>query len=209
MDDNVRLMSEMPTARAKRARVPTRAIGDILSAIENKLDGDEPPLSNLLQEASRRITKQLQGTGAVLDEPIPPEMPRDIGDGDDGDDGDDLDHLVAASASLRAVIESEAEADRARGHTPTVDVPVLPATARVVAETPLAKDLDRMWKEFSIRKTGVIPKHGLTPPVGRSGTAARPQGAMWQTLAGITVAGLIVGGIFIYVLVKFFGFSLP
>jgi hypothetical protein len=32
---------------------------------------------------------------------------------------------------------------------------------------------------------------------------------MWQTLAGITVAGLIIGGIFIYVLVKFFGFSLP
>jgi len=195
--------SDVRTTRTRRERVPTQAIGDIVSAIESKLGGGTEPLSELLQEASRRITRRIEaeddenGNGnGHAHEPEAEDPYADM----------DMDQLVAASAALRAVVEAEQEAEQeSMRDDEAQDEPAPASSARVVAESPLSQDLDRMWKELSTRKTAVVStveparitqRHEIAP--------GWTQDALWKTLAGIALVTFVLGGFFVWIVYKLF-----
>lgn len=209
--------TETASVRTRRQRVPTQAIGDIVSAIESKLGGGEP-LSDLLKEASRRITRRIDaadpdgGNGNGNGNGHHGNGHRGNGSGGGHDDGfadDDMDHLVAASASLRAVIESDHEAEHETHQIderqPIPDLVSEAVTRRVVAESPLAQDLDRMWKELSARKTTVVSRAEPVRITRELETGLGwTQEALWRTLVGIALVTFFLGGMFVWIVYLIF-----
>lgn len=191
-DGGARPVSQ-PTPRASaRERVPTQAIGDIVNAIEAKLGGGGEPLSDLLQEASRRITRRIEaetggnGHGHADEEHLAAE---DI----------DVDALVAASASWRAVFGHESETPEPEPAEPA------PAASARFAPSPLAQDLDRMWKELSTRNPTVVSAAEPARIAPRPEAAAGwTQEALWKTLSGISVVTFVLGGLFVWILYRVF-----
>lgn len=178
----------VPQSRSRRERVPTQAIGDIVSAIESKLGQGDEPLSELLQEASRRITRRIEAeTGG---------NGNGNGNGHSEPEDDDVDVLVAASGSWRALLGPDEPAD-VEQPPPRVE------SNRVAAQSPLAQDLDRMWKELSTRKAAVVSSveparisRRLDPGLGWT------QEALWKTLVGISLVTFALGGLFVWVVYR-------
>lgn len=183
--------AQRPT-HSRRERVPTQAIGDILGAIESKLGAHSAPLSDLLQEASRRITTRIEaeqgGNGHSPDEEH--LSAEEI----------DIDALVAASASWRKVFEVDPEEDE----LPPPPVQRESVPSRVVTASPLSQDLDRIWKELSSSNPAVAPRADSARIAAPDAGPGWTQEALWKTLAGISLVTFVLGGLFVWIVYRVF-----
>ncbi|MCC7510050.1 MAG: hypothetical protein IT464_11875 [Planctomycetes bacterium] len=166
------------TTRSGRKRVPTRAIGDLVDRIENKLGGTPASLEDIIREASQR-----------LDGVEPPVAGHAI--------ASDVDELVAASSALREAVEAEWEEDRMSGTHPAV-----PAAA---VSSRLSGDLESIWEEVDSRgPTGEIEGHMAGLAASEEIDIGWTQEALWKTLVGISGVTFALGALFVYVLYTVF-----
>jgi hypothetical protein len=78
-----------------------------------------------------------------------------------------------------------------------------PAPPVVVARSPLADDLDRMWKELSTRKAAVVSSVEPARISRRleAGTGWN-QETLWATLGGIAMVTFVLGGLFVWIVYR-------
>jgi hypothetical protein len=199
-------------------RVPTRAIGEMVSELQRSAERAPASLSALLDQVSRKAPARGNGNGAET-------LPHD----------EDIDLLVAASSRLRETIESAGDEDRISGRMPALGHVEGPAPGRAEAPSPaeasgrrasessLSGDLDRLWQVLDSRRaapvssrTTVEPATLLIPAADKARITAREsdvpgleegwtQEMLWPTLAGIAVVTFALGAVFVWVLVRAMG----
>ncbi|MBZ0135222.1 MAG: hypothetical protein K8I27_02475 [Planctomycetes bacterium] len=182
----------IPAAQRNPNRVPTRAIGEIVSELQRTANA---PTS--LSELLAQVSKNAQEVA-----------------GDSGPEDDDIDMLVAASGRLRETVESAFEQDRVSGRIPVVEddvdyeaSPRREPEPRVPAASSLSSDLDRLWKVLDSRRTATVVLPAADKArITRDDRAdadvmeAWTQEMLWPTMAGIAVVTFALGALFVWVL---------
>lgn len=198
--------AEVP-ARPDRNRVPTRAIGEIVSELQRSAARPPASLSELLDQVSSRSAPT--GGNGNHDEP------HDA----------DIDLLVAASSRLRETIESAREDyGEDNGTAEPAEEPAHRPVSSRMPESALSGDLDRLWQVLDSRRSAAITatraeptiepatllipasdKARITPPGQELTEDGWTQEMLWPTLAGIAVVTFMLGAVFVWVLVRALG----
>lgn len=213
--ETTRHESQTASSRRSANRVPTSAIGEIISELERSAQSQPISLTELLDQVSRRQAPSAGTNGH-----------------DDEGDEDDVDMLVAASARWREIVEDDPAMDgadesddegeesrdqvhkRSRRHSARtaeydsvayVEAPE-PPPRPAAASSSLASDLDRLWEVLDSRRTATV----VLPAAERARVSPREneqwegwtQEMLWPTLAGIAGVTFALGALFVWVLMK-------
>ncbi|MCA8911205.1 MAG: hypothetical protein KDB82_05850 [Planctomycetes bacterium] len=208
--------AEPAPSRRSPNRVPTSAIGEIISDIERAARSQPISLTELLDEVSRRQPgapsnghEEAGGNGKTV---------HDHAEADE--EADDMDLFVAASGRWRELLERDREeedddsvqvAKHSRRHSARAPMEHEPehepeAPRPAAASSRLASDLDRLWEVLDSRRTAtvVLPasERSRVAPAEKEIWEGWTQEMLWPTLAGIAGVTFALGALFVWVLMK-------
>lgn len=217
-------------SRRSANRVPTSAIGELISELERTAQSAPVSLTELLNEVSRRQEAStavrpdddvdvLVAASSRWREILADDSNEDYQNEAEHDDEYDAEYIEAAAddgpsraSSVRVAKYSRRNSRRnsARFDEPEYEPePVRdnePEPARAAAGSTLSSDLDRLWEVLDSRRTPTV----VMPVSERARVAPQEneiwegwtQEMLWPTLAGIAGVTFALGALFIWVLMK-------